>query len=343
MPPQTFLASPRQIWTYVLALILGVLVAAVWYYWTSQTRYTARYVFSVHDRNSESVRDLLLHFGKDVTGNNPPDIFQGESLLKLFLTRPLVQKALLEGTKTIEFLDEFVTSSELKAELPGPKKAGATGPPSAVLADYFFEQSGHASKPVFRNFSFNSNIASPLQDSALYLTYRYIVEDVVQVRRPDLKLSYLELDCSSQSPEFAINLGRRLLEEVVVFHHQIARSRARRLRDYLLQQRDSLAMLSYQEQAYHSGSKEEMLPESISVKAKYQHRLNNQMLEEVQRLLIRSQWQSVSENTIIQLIEAPLLPLPKTGRPLGQVLFFGAVAGILLNFLRLAWKGFSGR
>lgn len=183
--------------------------------------YVAVYTISAEEKTSSAWENLLAQFGMDVSGNNPANVFQGESLVKLFSTRNLIEKALVSNTV-----------------LP----SGDT----VYLGEYFFERARAHKLSEFSNFRFakgDSGILmgfSSLQDSALWLTYRHVVEEVMNASRPDKKMTFIEISCQDRNDTMAMVLAGKLIQTVSSFYTDNLTYKARKNLNVLQEELDSV-------------------------------------------------------------------------------------------------------
>ncbi|MFZ9189974.1 MAG: Wzz/FepE/Etk N-terminal domain-containing protein, partial [Schleiferiaceae bacterium] len=160
----------RRFWKGILLFaVLGGLLGLL-YGLANPRKYQAEMIIAVEDDDSNGWQNLLQQFGIDVGGSNPGGIFKGDALIRLFSTRNLVERTLLQE---VEFGDGTRSS----------------------LANRLWPQTKMAKAEVFNGFSFPADrkAFTPLHDSAMMLLYRYTAEEVINADKPERKLSLIML------------------------------------------------------------------------------------------------------------------------------------------------------
>ncbi len=301
---------------------LGWLVSLGW----PDREYAAIYTISAEEKTSSAWENLLAQFGMDVSGNNPANVFQGESLVKLFSTRNLIEKALI--TPTI---------------LP----SGDT----AWLGEYFFKRSKEDKLSEFKEFRFvkgDSGILigySSLQDSALWLAYRYILKEVMSVSRPDKKMTFIEVSCQDRNDTMAMVMAGKLIQTVSAFYTDNLTFKARKNLDVLQEELDSvkkeLNRNMYQSSLLNDGD----VNATRQVLRVDQNRklidlqISMTLFGELTKNIELAEISLRKETPLIQIIDYPRFPLERTGFDPDWYWAIGAALGALLVMLVLMYRG----
>jgi hypothetical protein len=250
-------------------LLLGTALGCIWAWKAKGPHYEAKTIFSVQDRDANTVRDLLLHFGKDISEAHPLNIFQGESLMPLFRLRSVVDKALQD-------------SATLNSGL------------TVMLGDYFARQGEGA--------------------------YQYVVNNVIEILRPDMHLAYLHLICRDTEPGVCLALSKALLKEVEAFYAKHNRDIIRDAKLQLANQRDSL----WNVMASQDAGLDSLQMKSLMALT---HTLNLQILE-ADAALHR-------QKSLLWVVETPRWPLTTAGLPWWQPVMAGVGLGLMAGLVYL--------
>ncbi len=123
----------------------------------------AEFIIAAEEQGASGMDGLLAQFGLDIGSSNPGGVFEGESLVRLFQIRSLIERSLLT---TVDY----------------------QGKPT-LLADLVWKDMKASKKSVFNGVKFSADRSkhSSLTDSALFLAYRYVNNEVLSVSRPDKK------------------------------------------------------------------------------------------------------------------------------------------------------------
>lgn len=304
----------RILIVYPLALILvGVTAALV----LRTDKKRAEYIIAAEEETSAGWEGLLAQFGLDVGGSNPAGVFQGESLVRLFQTRTLVERGLLNNVY-------------YKGD-------------SVLLASLIFSQSEYADKKVFAGVQFHKDRSKHdlLTDSALYLVYKHVKKDLLGVSKPDKKQSFINVSCTHKDGDLAIVLGGALIKTVTDYYVESLTKKARQNLDVLRLESDSVQRILNEnletsasitdlnvnplKQTLRVAQNQAMIELQISV-ALYGELAKNLKLAEIG---LRKQ------TPLIQIIETPRFPLEKVGLSFWQYVVAGFALGIGLAFYQI--------
>lgn len=301
---------------------LGWLVSIGW----PERDFAARYTISAEEKSSSAWENLLAQFGMDVSGNNPANVFQGESLVKLFSTRNLIEKALITPTQ--------LPSGEM-----------------VYLGDYFFVRSKANRLPEFDGFRFakgDSGILrsyNALQDSALWLTYKYVLKEVVSASRPDKKLTFIEVTCYDRNDTMAMVMAGKLIQTVSAFYTENLTYKARKNLDVLQEELDSvkreLNKNMYQSSMLNDG---DVNPTRQILRVEQNRKLIDLQISmtlfgELTKNIQLAEISLRKETPLIQVIDSPRLPLEHQGLNPRWYWAIGAGLGGMLVMFFLMRKG----
>ena len=205
--------------SWLVITFLGLFIGGLYGYFHPQ-KHKAELLIAVEDDDSNGWQMILQQFGIDVGGNNPGGIFKGESLLKLFATRNQVEKTLL---REVEFDDNT----------------------KGLLANRVWSGTPHCNKNVFQNLIFKKDRAdyNSLEDSAMFLTYKYVVDEIISAQKPEKKLSLIQLSAIHGDKYLAKALTTELIDETSKYYIELLTKKARLNLHVLQKEADSVQMM----------------------------------------------------------------------------------------------------
>lgn len=203
----------RLLLTLPLALgLVGFLIG----YFVLDTKRRAVYIIAAEEETISAVEGLMAQFGIDMGGGNPGGVFMGESLAHMFTTRSMIEKALLQK---IPYHGDSITAAEL-----------------------FFRNTNYSNRRVFKNVEFNSDrsMHDAITDSALYLTYRHVNDEVLEVAKPHKRMGFIYVKCLHSDPKLAVEFSEVLINTVTDFYVNSITTKARFNLDVLQAEADSV-------------------------------------------------------------------------------------------------------
>ena len=183
--------------------------------WLRPSKYQAELMLAVEEGESSGWQNLLAQFGLDVGGLNPGGIFEGESLVKLFKTRYMVERTLLEPM--VVQGDSVLMVNYLYPYTKWGKRGQHT------------EMKWTADRPNF----------TPLQDSLLLEVAQYVTKEVLDVYKPDKKLSLVYVNTIHENKYFAQAFTEAIVANTTSFFLESITAKARVNLEVLQNQRDS--------------------------------------------------------------------------------------------------------
>lgn len=284
------------------ALAVGLLI--------SKDEFKAEYIIAAEEETASGFEGLMAQFGLDAGSSNPGGVFQGESLVRLFTTRKMIERALLSET---DYQGERIT-----------------------LASAFFEQTKHAKKQVFKDVSFHKdrNQLKPLADSALYLTYKYVKQEVLGVNKPDKKQSFINVTCVNEDRGLATALSTAIIETVTNFYIESMTKKARLNLDVLRLEADSVQRIlnmNLSNSAEISDLNINPIKQSMRVnqnRSIIDLQISVSLFGEITKNLKLAEISLRKQTPLIQVIEEPIYPLEKVGYKWWQLGMLGFVVGI---------------
>ncbi|MBK9292047.1 MAG: hypothetical protein IPM52_10545 [Bacteroidetes bacterium] len=206
-------------WKIGLALLAGLFAGYLAGHFLLKPKYRAVYIIAAEEEQTPGIERLAAQIGLDMGLSNPGGVFRGESLVHLFLTRSMLERALLTPIE----------------------HNGVSTTPAAL----FFAGTSHAGKEVFKEVKFvpNQRDVDPLADSALYLTQKYLREKVLSVDKPDKKMGFIYVRVTHRDPLLAATFSKLLINTVKDFYIESVTVKARNNVEVLRNEADSVQKL----------------------------------------------------------------------------------------------------
>lgn len=293
-----------------MLVFVGVLCASVSYIYAflQKPLYTATLSFALDDEKSGGggiggALGLVSSLGIDLGGGSVSGAFSGANLLELMKSRSLVEKTLLQpitvNGKTISLATYYMKINEMNRDI---------GKTSLVLSDPF--------PPLADRSTFSLQ-----QDSLLGILYQQIAgkNGLLSVAQKDKKISILSIDVKSRDELFSKNFAENLAKVVSTFYIETKSKKAKVNYEILQKQTDSIRNelnmaisgvaaandLTYNLNPALNIQRTPAARKQIDVQA------NTAILTQLVANLEMAKVGLRKETPLIQVIDAPILPLPK--------------------------------
>lgn len=299
----------RKRWRGLLLFAIVGSVLGLWYGMIHPKKYQAEMTIAVEDDDSNGWQNLLQQFGIDVGGNNPGGIFKGDALIRLFSTRSMVERTLMQK---IEF---------------GDGKAG-------TLANRLWPQTKMAKSEAFKDFSFpaHRDEFTPLHDSAMMLLYRYTAEEVISADKPERKLSLIMLRATHTDKYFAHAYVNAAIDQTANYYVELLTSKAKSNLRVLRREADSVQMLMQQNLMNSANSSDlNINPNRASLRidqnrALVELQVSVTLYGEIIKNLKLAEIGMRKQTPIIQIVDYPQFPLIQVGM---SRLMWAAIGGFV--------------
>lgn len=315
-------------WRYLLSKWLIILLAGllgaglgVLYALSQKPAYVARLTFVMEDSKSNPLgayAGLASQFGIDLSGGGGSGVFTGDNLMEFLRSRLMVEKTLLSPVaingKKMSLAEAYIDIYELRKRWEKNKELQSISFP--VYADR-------------KTFSL-------LQDSTLNGLYQGIVKKNLEISKPDKKLSFIMVKCTSADQVFSKVFTERLVREAIDFYVQTRTKRSKANVDLLQGKADSLETL-LNKKTFSAAAASDLNLNPARQVATVQTQVvsrDKMMLQTVYAEVIKnlelSRMTMAQETPVIQIVDAPILPLEKVkfGKLKGLI-----IGGLLLGFL----------
>lgn len=277
------------------------------------SKYKATMMIAVEEGESSGWQNLLAQFGLDVGGLNPGGIFEGESLVQLFKTRYMVERTLMD-----------------KAYLGGD---------SVLLVNYLYPYTEWGRDPEFADVVFPANRSEfkPLHDSLLLEIKGHVTSDLLDVFKPDKKLSLINVHVAHEDKYFAKAFTEAVVANTLQYFLESITEKARGNLTVLRSQRDSAKAEMTRALVANANAYDNVvnpLFQSGQID-QYESFVNlqvaNALYVEISKNLTLAEIGLRKQTPLIQVVERPNFPLEKSGYDWWVWMALGALAGFALG------------
>ena len=309
----TFLLSKWK--TIVLAGIVGALVG-LGYSFYKKTEYTASLTYALEDGKAAGggLGSLASSFGFDLGGaGGNSGAFSGANLMELFKSRAMVEQTLLapvtQNNKTISLAEMYIQDKKWRNKWD--------------------------EKPALKSITFlpNSDRAkfTRVQDSIFGVIYNDLSKTALTVDQKDKKTAIGTITMKGTNEYFTQQFNLALTQTVTDFYIETKSKRAKENMDILVRQTDSIrgelngaitgvAVANDNTFGLNPALNVKRVP---SARRQVDVQANTAILTELVKQAELAKVTLRKETPLIQVIDQPILPLPKEK--------FGKVKGILLG------------
>jgi uncharacterized protein involved in exopolysaccharide biosynthesis len=261
----------------------------------------------------------MAQFGLDGGGSNSSGVFQGESLVKVFLTRNMIERSLLN-----------------KVEIRGD---------SVVLANYLFPQTKPGKKKVFKKVQFSADRSKHdlLTDSALYELHKFVLSKMLSVNKPDKRQGIIHVKTTHNDPMVAMRFSETLVQTVSDFYVETLTKKARFNLKVLQEEADSVQRvlnINLEESAIESDLNVNPIRQTLRItqnRKLIDLQVSVSLYGEVVKNLKLAEIQLRKQTPLIQIIDSPREPLNLVGFLWWEWMMYGSIAGAM-GALFLAYR-----
>lgn len=326
-------------WRYLLSRWAIILVAAVIggllglaYSFIKKPVYTATSTFVIEDNKSGGMSQyagLASLAGIDLGGSSN-GIFQGDNIIELYKSRAMIEKALLspitiKGKKKL-LIDRYIEFNYLRE--------------SWKKNDHINEISFHGDPDKFGR----------KQDSIITDLVDLFNKKVLNVEKPDKKLSIIKVDVSNTDELFSKAFNDKLVKTVNDFYVQTKTKKSYQNVLILQKQADSvrkvlngsISGVAAAIDAAPNANPNQSILRVPSQRKQVDVQASTAIYSEIVKNLEVSRMSLLQETPLIQLIDEPVLPLSvnRLGKLKG-IVFGGVLAGMLAVFILALKKIFK--
>jgi hypothetical protein len=317
---QALIAVAKKHWRILvfIPLTLAVMGLAVGFVLGKDLK-KAEFIIAAEEEGPSGMENLLAQFGLDVGGSNPGGVFEGESLVKLFHVRSLVERSLLT-----EFTHQ------------GKKR---------ILAEAIYPSVSDFEHPDFREVKFHLDRSknNPITDSALYILYKYVTKEMLTVNRPDKKQSFVTVGCLHSDPAIAVATSESIIKTVTDYYVETLTKKARHNLNVLKLEADSIQLALNRNLHVNAANSDLNLNPLMQSARVNQNRslidlqISISLYGEVVKNLKLAEIGLRKQTPLIQVIESPHYPLETVGMDVWEYVLGGLGLGLLVS-LYLIYK-----
>jgi hypothetical protein len=332
----------KEWWSYLLSKLLILLVGGAFFgaigagvAYFDKPQYTAELTFVLEGGSQGGAQmggysGIASQFGLDMGGGGQ-GVFEGENFLALMKSRLMIQKALLTSikidNKEITLADFYVDISHLREKWV--KK-------DSPLKDVRFSINSQPS---------NFNI---LQNTVINVAHKTLIGSNLFVEKKDKKSGIISLRVISENELFSKYFAEVLAKEVSSFYVETKTK----------QSTDNVRVLQLQTDSIRNELSGAMASAAISLDANPNPNLSRQVLRvpsqkkqgdaQVNQLILGQLVQNLeiakmslrTETPLIQVIDSPVLPLPKDSTDMLNSFIKMFVIGSIITCIYLIFKRF---
>ena len=324
----------------VLAGFIGAAIGLTYSIFTKPI-YTATLSFALEDEKSGSgglgsALGLASSLGLDLGGGSGGGAFSGANLTELFKSRSMVEQTLMQpvlaGNDTISLAEMYIRTQEWREDWQEKPKLKALQFPPLTKRKYFTRE----------------------HDSIMGKMYEDLSKTSLTVAQKDKKISIISIDVKSENEGFAKAFSETLAKQVSDFYVDTKSKKARMNMAILQHQTDSIrAELNGAITGVAVANDNTfMLNPALNVnrapsaKRQVDVQANTAILTELVKQTELAKVTLRKETPLIQVIDRPILPLPKDklGKVKGVIfgLFLSTFIIILIMILRRVINQITG-
>jgi hypothetical protein len=315
--------------TIVLAGIIGGLLG-LGYSFTKKTIYTAKLSFALEEKSASGLSSIAAQFGLGGIGGGDGGVFSGGNMIELLKSRLLIEKTLLSKV-TINGKSDLLVNRYIRFN-----KLDKVWAKKKNLAGLKFT---NADRTQF----------TLQQDSVLGVISIRLMKKNIVIAQQDKKLSIMNIAFASTDEIFAKVFSEKLIETVTDFYIE-TKTKKSRGNVMLLQNRADSVQRELNAALYgraQFGDQNMGLIRQQAAVPKLKQEMKVQMLGSLYGELVKNlefaKLTLMREEPLVQIIDQPILPLPKARLGKLKAMVLG---GFLFGFLSLlglggkkVWKG----
>lgn len=296
-------------WKKLTIICLIAFLLGVGYSFTKTPVYTAEMIFVAEADNDNQLKgyaSIASQFGFNLGGGGGGGAFEGDNLLELLKSKNIVFKTLLSPANNKNlFIDLYLKNNKINKNW--------------------------AEDTILNKVKFNQiqTLNGRVEDSILLKVYKSITEGSLEISRNDKKLNFIDLKYSDFDEEYAKDFLTSLLQNASDYYIDYKSKKSKQNVDILQRQTDSVM-----NELHGSVSDINVMgdfnvnPIKQQSKTKIQFKQIDQQIDaalytELLKNLELAKITLRKETPLIQVIDAPMLPLKKvrTGKFISGMLF----------------------
>jgi uncharacterized protein involved in exopolysaccharide biosynthesis len=318
---------------WVIIVIVGILGGTIGliYAWNFKPRYSAALNFVLSANSSSGgggLMGLANQFGINI-GNDNNNVFSGDNIIVLMVSRRMVQQALFgkPGGRKESLINFFIKDNKMDEDWKDNQRTKNAYP-----------------------FPDDANAMTMVQDSLARTIYKAITTSVLEVSKPDKNQSIYTVKSTSTNEFFSYYLTKFLVVATSAFYIKTKTSTAKQNLDMLQHEADSLRIL-LGGVITSAGSQTDV---TFNLNPAYQVQRSGALQSQARATALGQAYGQVlqsleiakitlqKEMPLYQIIDEPTLPLEKEkpGR-LMSLIIGGFIGGLLICGVLLAIKAYK--
>jgi hypothetical protein len=289
--------------------------------------YIAKIVFNMESGGGSSggLSDLASAFGISSGGSSSPGLFVGDNFVELLKTKNLYNRAVLSRVK-VNGKEEIFGNYYLRA--------------SGILKD---ELEDDVEMQTFQFKHDNYKDATPNERSKVRLVQNYLMPYTV-VANDSKKATFLALAVTSRNDTLSYIWANLYLKVVTEFYKETKTQKSRELLDLMVNRVDSLKRVLYATQSAAARFQDQNQQIIVQEGLIQQQRLQTNsgqiqgMYFEAVKNLDNIKFSMAKETPLFTRIDDPELPISPEPDPAKKVIIIGALIGLFLGVLYVAFK-----
>ena len=306
-----------RFWIVLVGLTGGGLGFAYAHFF-KEVQYTSKLTFAIEEKGGGggSLLGLASQFGVDLGGGGGGGLFTSDNLLLLLKSNRIIQGALLKPVPELE-----------------------EGNLLNLYLSVHYKDALENNKVSFISSELPRTEFSRKQDSLIVLISTQLNE-LVEIGKEDKKASFINITLKHPNEKFAFLFSQFLIQEATDLYIELKVGKMRRSVKVLQSRVDSVqrvmdgTMLSAAVSLDQSLGIISMAPRVSTTKKQMEAQMLGTMFAELTKNLELTKFTLEREEPVIQIVDAPMMPLLKEGK--GRVKF-AVIGGFLAGFLLLGF------
>lgn len=314
----------------ILAIIVGTSGGYLFEKLTEEPPvYIAKIVFNMENGGGSGgaggLQDLASAFGISAGSSSGANLFSGDNFLELLKTKNLYNRAILT-----------------KVKIDGKE---------VIFGNYYLKKSGILDHELeddltLKTFKFthdNYKISTQKEKEAVRLVQNYLMPFTL-VANDSKKASFLTLSVTTRNDTLSYVWANLYLKIVTDFYKETKTQKTRELRDLIKNRVDSLKRELYRNQnaaaRYSDQNQQIIVQEGLVQQQRYQTnsgQLQGMYFESLKNL-DNLNFSMAKETPLLTRIDDPELPISREPDPTKKGLMLGAIVGLLLAIIYVAFK-----
>lgn len=309
-------------WLVIFLISISTALIGFFYSKSLETKYLSETTFVLENSENSSLSSysgIASMIGIDL--NNGGGVFQGENLLEFYRSRLMIEKTLL--SKVSEDKNELLIDSYIKN---------------------IYNTKDDKKLEFLLNLNFKDGVPSREKDSVITFIVRDINKNLLEVTKPNKKLSIINVSVKSRNEEFSKKFNETLVDNVNNFYIEIKTKKS--LRNIKILQSKADSVRAIMNGAIQTAAVTQDLTPNLNPirgsekvipiqKSQFSSEINKAILSQLIQNLELSKMNLLKEAPLIQYIDQPVYPLRKEVPSTLKGFIIGGAFGFILIIILL--------